>query len=162
MLAGAILFNHLPAQMAVQWGFQTEPNLYSPRVFTLFGLPIIMALIQGLILFACRIQYRKTGSIPKVISVVIWCIPIMSVLVSSLVTMWNLGHTFDIVTLALLPLGTILILVGNYLPKMSYEASKDRISPRPMEEKAFRKTLRITSAVVILIGIALIALALFL
>ena len=162
MIAGAVFYGRMPEQMAVHWDVNNVPNTYMHKAFALFGIPVAMALIQTALLSLFYGFYiKKAKNMPKVTRIIIWCLPVINAITYAIILMWGLGYTLRVSTLVLLPLGAIVILLGNYLPKMSYEGNKDRIHPKPKDEKSFRKMLRITSIAFIIMGIAFILLGIF-
>ncbi len=53
----------------------------------------------------------------------------------------------------------LLMIIGNYIPKMSYEMSKTTFHPMPKSEKSFRKMSKIMgyrNHILLLIGIVLL------
>ena len=43
-VVGMILWDRLPEQIATHFGFNNQPDGYSSRVFTVFGMPLILLL----------------------------------------------------------------------------------------------------------------------
>lgn len=58
-------------------------------------------------------------------------------------------------------LGILFAIIGNYLPKMSYEVGKNIVHPMPKDEKSFRKITKIMGYSFIIIGIILFILIFF-
>ena len=67
-----------------------------------------------------------------------------------------LWEGFDIRRIICLVLGLVYIVMGNYMPKMSYEVAKGIMHPVPKSEQSFRKMIRVLGYTFILVGILLL------
>ena len=72
-----------------------------------------------------------------------WFIPVVSVLFYVIMVEVPLGSTVYVGKSICLILGILLMIIGNYIPKMSYEMSKTTFHPMPKSEKSFRKMSKI-------------------
>lgn len=50
MVLGIAFYNRLPEQMPIHFTVNDVPDNYAPKNFALFGIPIIMAIIQAICL----------------------------------------------------------------------------------------------------------------
>ena len=85
-----------------------------------------------------------------------WFIPIVTVLMYIIMIEVPLGSTVYVGKSICLILGILFMIIGNYLPKMSYDTAKGVFHPTPSNEKIFRKMVRIMGYSFILIGILLL------
>ena len=69
-----------------------------------------------------------------------------------------LGSTLYVGKSVCLIIGISLMIIGNYIPKMSYEMGKMTFHPMPKTEKAFRKMTKITGYSFIVLGIVMLIL----
>ena len=85
-----------------------------------------------------------------------WFVPIVTILIYSLTILIGLGKTVDIGKIICIFLGLMFIVMGNYMPKMSYEDAKLNMKPVPKSEKEYRKMIRIMAYSFIVGGLAII------
>lgn len=161
ILLGIIFYQQLPEQMPVHFNINNEVDNYASKNFALFGIPIILTILQ---VFCCimtdRKEERETKR-PRLITIMKWFIPILSIVVSTILIEISLGSTVDVRKSICLVLGILYILIGNYLPKMSYEMAKGKIHPMPKDEKMYRKMVRMFGYTFVISGIALLVSILF-
>ncbi|MCI8482296.1 MAG: DUF1648 domain-containing protein [Clostridia bacterium] len=154
MLIGVVLYNKLPEQMPIHFTINDVPDNYAPKNFALFGIPIIMAIVQTICIIATsRISKFQNCEKPKILKILEWFIPIMTVLFYIIMVQNPLGGTVYIGKSVCLILGILFIIIGNYFPKMSYETAKVVMHPIPKTEKSFRKITRIVGYCFIGLGI---------
>ncbi len=133
MVLGGVLYNKLPDQMPIHFTINDQPDNYAPKEVALFGIPVLMAIVQTIcILFTMKTQ-RKEENKPKIIKIFEWFIPIITVLLYIIMIEVPLGSTVYIGKSVCLILGTLLIIIGNYTPKVSYETRKRIIPPTSKE-----------------------------
>ena len=114
---GYMLWDELPDIMATHWGFDNQPNGYSSKAMVVYGIPIIMLAMQWFMLFVTELDMKKKNHSMKLIQLVLWIIPAMTVLVSVVCYAYALGIELNTGFWALFFLGLMFIVVGNYLPK---------------------------------------------
>ncbi len=159
MVAGAIYYNQLPNDMPMHFAFDNQPDLYGPKPFVLFGIPVIMAALQAIILLFFTAATKQMVKKTKLLSVVTWFVPLLSIFIYALVLVFALGNEINIGRYILLLIGVFFCILGNYLPKSSYEQMKNYMHPAPKDEKSFRKTTKITGYGLLALGAASLILA---
>ena len=159
MVLGLAFYSKLPEQMPIHFTVNDVPDNYAPKNFALFGIPLIMAIVQAICLVVAEKSSRLTNNEnPRIIKIMEWFIPVMTVLVYIIMIEVPLGSDVYVGKSICLILGILFIVIGNYLPKMSYEVGKAVYHPVPKSEKAFRKMSRIMGYSFIAIGIILLVL----
>ena len=117
VLAALCLWNELPDRMPTHWNFAGEVDGWSGKGFAVFGL-------TGIILAAHMICILATASDPKhqnisgkMLTLVYWICPVVSVLTSAVVyaSALNVEIRMDIWPMILI--GVLFIVMGNWLPK---------------------------------------------
>ena len=156
----SILYKKLPEQMPIHFTINDVPDNYAHKNFALFGIPIITAIIQAICLIAVNVKLNKvkTGEKPKILKIMEWFIPIITVLIYVIMIEVALGSTLYVGKSVCLIIGISLMIIGNYIPKMSYEMGKMTFHPMPKTEKAFRKMTKITGYSFIVLGIVMLIL----
>ena len=117
MLIGIYYWNELPDMMVTHWDIHNQPDRYSSKTFTVFGLPLLMVGILFLCSFASKIDPKKPRYNEKLMSLLIWFIPVLCIACSMLTYGWALGHELDISFWIPIILGLLFVFIGNYLPK---------------------------------------------
>lgn len=157
IILGIVLYNKLPEQMPIHFTIYDVPDNYAPKNFALFGIPIILAFVQAIcIIFTTKVNKLKHNEKPKIVKIMEWFIPIITVLIYIIMIEVPLGSTVYIGKSILLILGIFFMILGNYLPKMSYEVGKIIFHPTPKSEKTFRKMSKNMGYSFIFMGILLL------
>ena len=160
MILGAALYNELPEQMPIHFNVSDVPDNYAHKNFALFGIPLIMAALQ---LICCFFTMRevKEEKTPKIFKIMYVFIPIIEIVIYLLMVGFSLGINVYIGKCICLMLGILFILIGNYMPKMSYESGRKYFHPTPKDEKSFRKMNKIMGYGFVIIGIVFLVLLFF-
>ena len=117
MLIGVICWNRLPDVMATHFGLNNEANGFSSKAFAVFGLPAFLLAILWVGAFVTSRDPKKQNISPKVFSLTLWIVPVLSLFVAAIMYPINLGYKLDVIFFAELLLGLLFIIIGNYLPK---------------------------------------------
>lgn len=152
MVFGIAMYNELPDKMAVHFDINNEPNNFFPKAVAVFGLPIFMSLFQ---LICCVMtDLSEKGKVNKLEKVAKWVLPVTSIVLYITTIIFNLGIEVEVRKIACLLIGIIIILMGNYLPKVK---SGDYINIHPRilasNEKIWRKYSRILGYTYVIFGI---------
>ena len=133
MILGMVLYPKLPEQMPIHFTINDVPDNYAHKNFALFGIPVIMAIVQAIcIIFTQRVNKLKNSEKPKILKIIEWFIPIITVLMYVIMIEVPLGSTVYVGKSICLILGILFMVIGNYIPKMSYEIGKTMFHPMPI------------------------------
>lgn len=116
MLVGVILWNKLPIEVATHWGVDGNPNVYSSRAVVVFAMPATI-LVLHLIVSLLTAKKDTNAISDKLFCLLLWICPVMSITVSTLVYATALGYEVNVPFWAMMLVGIIYIVLGNYLPK---------------------------------------------
>ncbi len=157
MVLGIAFYNKLPEEMPIHFTINDVPDNYAPKNFALFGIPTIMAIVQAIcIIFTTKVNKLKNNQKPRIVKIMEWFIPIITVLVYIIMIEVALGSDVYVGKSICLILGILFMIIGNYLPKMSYEVGRTIFHPTPQSEKSFRKMSKIMGYSFIGIGVFLL------
>ena len=117
MVVGLIIWNSLPAEMPVHWNINGEVDRYAPRAFCVFALPVLMTALHWVCILATTLDKRARDQNPKLLSVMLLIIPILSLVIFGITYSTALGKNPRIETIIPLFMGILFILIGNYMPK---------------------------------------------
>lgn len=117
MIFGMIVWNKLPESMPIHWGVHGEVNGWSSKPFAVFVLPLLILAIHGVCIFTSRKDFRNKKQSPKVMGLVLWICPLLSVMANSLTYAVALGKEINVLFVVSLTMGALFVIIGNYLPK---------------------------------------------
>ena len=117
ILAGLYLWNQLPEQVPCHWDVNGEIDGWSSKPFFVFGLPCIMLAAQWLCVLGTAADPKKANHSDKVLHLVLWIIPVLSIILSAMTYMVALGHSVRVEVIMPLIIGLVFTIIGNYMPK---------------------------------------------
>lgn len=117
MLVGLILWNRLPEQVPFHWNAEGEVDGWASRPVAVFVPSAAMLALQWLCLLVTSTDPKKQNHPQKVVHLVFWLIPLITVVLSSFVYATALGSNVRVEVLMPILLGLVFIAIGNYLPK---------------------------------------------
>ena len=117
ILAGVILWAQLPEQLPSHWNAAGEIDGWSSKPFAVFGLPLIMVAAQWLCVLGTLADPKKANHPDKVLHLVFWIIPTLSVVLNTLTYATALGKEVRVEVIMPVLVGLILAIIGNYMPK---------------------------------------------
>ena len=117
ILIGLLVWDRLPDVMATHFGMDNEANGWSNKAFAVFGLPLFLLAMEWIAAVVTSQDPRRQNISPKMFSLVLWIIPMVSVVCGAAIYTYNLGMKVDISFFAMLFTGLLFIVIGNYLPK---------------------------------------------
>lgn len=162
IVIGLILWPQLPAEIATHFNSNGIPDDYSPKFFAVFGLPLLLFFAQWIGIAAIFADPKKNNIHPKIFGLILWLIPILSLILCSSTYFYALGVAIDFKILCMLFVGIVFILVGNYLPKCPQNYTIGIKLPWTLEdEENWNKTHRLSGYLWTLMGLAIILSSLF-
>ena len=117
IVVGLLLWNRLPDKMPTHWDVQGVVDGWSSKPFAVFGLPCIMLAIQWLCALGTAADPKKANHSEKVLHLILWIIPVLSVVLFTITYAAALGKQVPIEVITPVLMGLIFAIIGNYLPK---------------------------------------------
>ena len=118
ILIGLILWSKLPDSIATHWGANGQANGWSSKASTVFFLPCILIIIHLFSVFLTLNDPKKTNIHKKPMTLIFWIVPVISILMNGITYLIALGIKVNISAAVSILMGTLFILLGNYLPKL--------------------------------------------
>ena len=116
MLAGMILWNQLPNEIATHWGPDGNSDGYSSRAVAVFAMPVFLLVLH--LIGSLATAKKDTNAISdKLFCILLWICPVMSIVITTFIYATALGYKVNMPFVVLMLLGIIYIVLGNYLPK---------------------------------------------
>ena len=147
IILGVALWDSLPERMAIHFDLYGNPDNFASKGFVVFGLPCLMAFLQIICCGINDINAYYKGPRKKFETVTKWIIPIMTIILQIVTLGYGLGWNIDIRKVTGLIVGTILIVIGNYLPKFDYIKNYD------IETEKARKINRFIGFETVIMGV---------
>ena len=161
-VVGIALWDQLPEQIATHFNFRNEPDGWTSKAFTVFGMPLVLLALHWISLLvstAPNIQMKNLHS--KVKHLFWWIIPATSLLLMVLCYGYALGAPFDIGRIVLPFVGLLFAITGNYMPKVRRNYSVGIKVPWTLaDDENWNKTHRMAAPVWVVCGLLLIVLGL--
>lgn len=117
MVAGLVLWNRLPEQVPFHWNAAGEIDGLASRPVAVFVPSAAMLALQWLCVVVTSTDPKKQNHPEKVVHLVLWLIPIITVFISALMYVSALGVSVRMETLMPILLGLLFVAIGNYMPK---------------------------------------------
>ncbi|MBR4038756.1 MAG: SdpI family protein [Clostridia bacterium] len=161
-LVGMVLWNRLPDQIATHFDFHNQPDGWTSKAFTVFGMPLVLLALHWITLMVSSTKYAQIKNLhSKVKFLFWWIIPSVSLLVMVLCYGYALGAQLDIGRIVIVFLGLVFAVTGNYIPKVRRNYSVGIKLPWTMtDDENWHKTHRMAAPIWVVCGLLLIVLGL--
>ena len=118
ILGGVLLWDKLPERVPFHWGINGEVDGWASKPMAVFGLPPFMLAIQWICILATGLEPKaKNVTTTKMLGLVLWIIPVLSVVMNALVYCTAMGMDMKVQVIVPLLVGLMLVIIGNWLPK---------------------------------------------
>lgn len=161
VVVGIIMYPKLPDQVVTHFGADGQPDGWSNKFIGVILLPSALALLGLFVPRLIRLDPKNKDINPKLENCIVWIIPIITIMCSS-VTIFNaLGYNTKVEIIIPCFVGIMLMIIGNYLPKAKQNYTVGVKIPWTLnDEENWDKTHRV-AGFVFTIGGLLIALSSF-
>lgn len=117
ILAGLLLWNKLPDEIATHFNAQGIADGFSSKAFSVFGLPLFLLAVHWVCTVITSTDPKKQNIGGKPLKLVFWICPLISVLVSGIIYASALEIELNIIIIMSAFFGILFIIIGNYMPK---------------------------------------------
>lgn len=117
MFLGLALWNKLPEEVPTHFDFSGTPDGYSGRLFAVVGLPLFILACHLFCAVVTRADPKKQNISEKLMNIVLWICPVVSLYVSAIVYSYALGYAINAARAGTFLVGILFVVIGNYLPK---------------------------------------------
>jgi uncharacterized membrane protein len=161
IFVGVYFWNRLPDVMATHFGVDNTANGFSSKPFAVFGLPLFCLAIEWVAAFVTSHDPRRKNISPKMFTLVLWIVPIISMFCAVIMYPANLGYELDITLFAEIFMGLLFVIIGNFLPKARQNYTIGIRLPWTLaNEENWNRTHRIAGYLWLISGILVVALTL--
>lgn len=154
MVVGIMMWDKLPDMMATHFGSNGEPDGWSSKPFTVFGLPLIMLAVQWVAVFFTGADPKNKNISDKMVTLVLWLVPAISLLGCGSTYLYALDDSVNTSTMAMIVIGCVFIVIGNYMPKMKQSYTIGIKLPWTLEsEENWHRTHRLAGYTFMIAGV---------
>ena len=118
IVAGVMLWDQLPDQIATHFGPNGQPDDWSPKEFAVFGLPLMLLVVHWLCAAFTSADPKNKNISDKMMNLVLWICPVTSFACCGSTYLYTMDNTINTTKLGMLLIGCIFVVIGNYFPKM--------------------------------------------
>ncbi|MGM9875097.1 MAG: DUF1648 domain-containing protein [Bacilli bacterium] len=163
IICGLIFYNKLPGSIAIHWGIDNNPNGYFSKPAFVFGMPVMMLILQIFSSIVSDLSDKNPEANKKAVTVYKWIIPTITVVLYIVTIAIALGNNLDIRKIVMILLGILFIISGNYMPKVrsDYYMNSKIFWVKNRDEKLVNKAIKISAYGLIIFGILFILSILF-
>ena len=118
MLIGVFGDKFLSDEIAIHWGIGVEADGFASPLFAFTVIPLILLAVHWIcVILTCVFDKGAAEQSVKLMRLVLWIIPAMSVSISAMMLMIALGYPKNMGGFVLLLIGVLFVVIGNYMPK---------------------------------------------
>ena len=161
-VVGVLIWDRLPDPIATHFNFRNEPDGWTSKAFTVFGMPLVLLALHWITLLVSSTKNAQIKNLnSKVKFLFWWIIPSVSLLLMVLCYGYALGAPFDIGRIVLPFVGLLFAITGNYMPKVRRNYSVGIKVPWTLaDDENWNKTHRMAAPVWVICGLLLVVLGL--
>ena len=163
ILAGLILWEKLPEQIPMHFNAAGEVDGWASKPVGVFVMPLVLVAIEWLCAIGSFKMDPKANNLnEKVMGLVLWFIPVLSVLMSVLVYGTALGKEMNVQVVIPLLMGLLFIAIGNWLPKCKQTYTLGIKLPWTLnDEDNWNRTHRFAGPIWVVCGMIIMVCAIF-
>ena len=114
---GLILWNALPGRFATHWGIDGQADGWGTKAFAVFVPPLSMLAVHWFCFWVTSLDPKAKNQNKKVLGMIFWTCPILSITTSGMMFALALGTEFNITSILIPCMAISFMVIGNYLPK---------------------------------------------
>lgn len=160
IVVGLILWDKLPDQVPLHWNAQGEVDGYGTKFQAVFLMPLVLVASHWICVLGTSLDPKKQNINDKIFTLVLWIIPVISLLCNSTVFATALGHKVSVEIIMPLFMGALFVIIGNYLPKCKQSYTLGIKLPWTLDdEENWNKTHRLAGFLWVIGGVIIMATA---
>lgn len=160
IIIGIILWDKMPEQVPVHWNINGEVDGFATKTQAVFIMPLVLVAVHWICVLGTNLDPKKQNISDKVFTLVLWIIPVLSLLCNSFVYATALGHNVNVEVIMPLFMGALFVVIGNYLPKCKQSYTLGIKLPWTLnDEENWNKTHRLAGFLWVICGVIIMATA---
>ena len=118
IVVGLLLWDKLPAEMATHFDSNGQANGWSSKGLAVFGMPLFLLAVHWFCVAFTSVDPKRQNISDKVFVLIMWLCPVVSIVGNGATYLYALDNTVNTTPMGMMLLGCVLIIIGNYMPKM--------------------------------------------
>lgn len=154
LVVGLIIWPQLPDQIATHFGVNGQANGWHDKNKTVFGVPLLMIMIQYICFFSLYFDPSKNNFSKGLFKGLLWIAPIIELIMMFSIYGIALGYPLDIGMIVNFVVGLLFIGLGNYLHKVKQNYTVGIKIPWTLHSKEnWNRTHRFAAWLFLIVGI---------
>ena len=154
VVPGLLVYSKLPEEIPIHFGLDGNPNGYASRIFAILGVPLIVTLIQVIYCITSNLL-RKDREMNRAERVIRFLPPVVLYVTQIFILMYSMGKVTNTMTVFGAILTVVLLILGNYLPKVRRTTFYGIRTPHTLaNEEVWDKTHRFAGVLYVIGGIS--------
>lgn len=154
IVAGLLLWDKLPAEMATHFGRNGEPNGWSSKEFAVIGLPLFLLSVHWLCAAFTGVDPKIENISDKMMTLVLWICPVIAIVGDGSMYLYALNNSINTTMIGVILVGCLLLILGNYMPKMKQSYTLGIKLPWTLNsEENWNRTHRLAGWITLLAGV---------
>nr|WP_321305047.1 DUF1648 domain-containing protein [uncultured Sphaerochaeta sp.] len=143
ILFSIAVYDQLPDQVPIHFNAAGQPDNYASKAFGAFGMPLLLALLNIFVQLAVKTDPKRDTS-SKLYHIARWTIAMLTLFIVPFSLLIALGQPFRVEKVVPLAVSVLLLVVGNYLPKIKQNYTIGIKLPWTLaDEENWKKTHRL-------------------
>lgn len=157
IILSAVIYQDLPAQIAVHWNTAGTADGYLPRSVAAIGLPLLFLAVNLYSKIRLFGDPKRAAHSKALTLLSTWLIPLLALIIVPLTLFISMGLSIPIALISLVTAGGLMIICGNYIPKCRRNYTMGLKLPWTLHsDDNWNKTHRMAGILWILGGIVII------
>ena len=162
MVIGFILWDKLPDQIATHFGSNGKPDGWSSKAVAVVGLPALLTAIHLACFFITFTDPKKQRIDPKLFKLILCLCPVISWFGFGTTYAHALDMELNVSNIAMVLVGLLFIVIGNYLPKARQNYTVGIKLPWTLDdEENWNRTHRLAGKLWIVCGLLFVIVSFF-
>ena len=160
VIVGLCIWNILPDAIPIHFDINGNPDSYAGKAVAVFAFPAGMLALHWLcILCSMKLDPKSKNTISsKAFNLVIWITPLITLVLCAIIYLYALGVPVSVGFVVSLLMGSMFVLIGNYLPKCKQSYTMGIKLPWTLnDEENWNKTHRFGGFVWVIGGLVILA-----
>ncbi len=160
IVIGLFLWDKLPDTVPVHWDINGNVDGYATKIQAVFVIPLVLIVFHWICFLGTTLDPKKQNINDKMFTLVLWIIPVISLLCNSMVFATALGHKVSVEIIIPVFMGALFVVIGNYMPKCKQSYTMGIKLPWTLnDEENWNKTHRMAGFLWVIGGVIIMATA---
>ena len=152
LIINVCFYSKLPDEVVIHWDVNNVPNGFMDKFYYVFLMPILLLFMH---IFVCMMisKDKEKEANKKMHSFVRLIFPIICNILTIITIIYNIYYKVDMRIICMCIVGTLFIIMGNYLPKTKNVKYINLGFSHNLSDKDYKVVARISGFVLIIDGI---------